>query len=92
MSAAADVKKAGGEASGGSGGARQHLRPVPESAPAFSKVGDDKLADAGGTSSGTGRSQRWLRRVGVGGFLFFLIKGLLWLAVPFLLTVFNGGL
>lgn len=24
----------------------------------------------------------WLKRLGVGGFLFFLIKGLLWLTVP----------
>lgn len=24
----------------------------------------------------------WLKRLGVGGFLFFLIKGLLWLMVP----------
>ena len=26
--------------------------------------------------------QAWLKRLGVGGFLFFLIKGLLWLLVP----------
>lgn len=25
---------------------------------------------------------QWLRRLGVAGFLFFLIKGLLWLIVP----------
>jgi hypothetical protein len=25
---------------------------------------------------------KWLRRAGIGGFLFFLIKGLLWLAIP----------
>lgn len=25
---------------------------------------------------------RWLRRFGVAGFLFFLVKGLLWLALP----------
>lgn len=24
----------------------------------------------------------WLKRLGAGGFLFFLIKGLLWLMVP----------
>jgi hypothetical protein len=24
----------------------------------------------------------WLKRLGVGGFLFFLVKGLLWLLVP----------
>lgn len=27
--------------------------------------------------------KRWLKRFGVAGFLFFLIKGLLWLLVPF---------
>ena len=29
----------------------------------------------------------WARRLGVGGFLFFLVKGLLWLAVPALLAL-----
>jgi hypothetical protein len=35
----------------------------------------------------------WLKRLGVGGFLFFLIKGVLWLLVPAVLTVagLNGG-
>lgn len=28
----------------------------------------------------------WLKRLGVGGFLFFLIKGLLWLMVPAVLA------
>ena len=28
----------------------------------------------------------WLQRLGVAGFLFFLIKGLLWLMVPALLA------
>lgn len=27
----------------------------------------------------------WLRRIGLAGFLFFLIKGILWLVVPGLL-------
>jgi hypothetical protein len=26
----------------------------------------------------------WLRRLGIGGFAFFLAKGLLWLTVPYL--------
>lgn len=30
-----------------------------------------------------------LRRIGIAGFLFFLVKGLLWLTVPGLLVVFN---
>lgn len=29
----------------------------------------------------------WLKRLGVGGFLFFLVKGLLWLAVPAVLAM-----
>lgn len=29
----------------------------------------------------------WLRRLGLGGFAFFLAKGLLWLAVPYLATI-----
>lgn len=30
-----------------------------------------------------------IRKFGIAGFTFFLIKGLLWLSVPFLLTWFN---
>jgi len=29
---------------------------------------------------------RWLKRLGVAGFLFFLIKGLLWLIIPGLIA------
>lgn len=29
----------------------------------------------------------WLKRLGVGGFLFFLVKGLLWLMVPAFLAL-----
>lgn len=29
----------------------------------------------------------WLKRLGMGGFLFFLAKGLLWLTVPAMLTM-----
>ena len=35
------------------------------------------------------RGGSWLRRLGVAGFLFFLIKGLLWLIVPALLVTFG---
>lgn len=31
---------------------------------------------------------RWIKRFGFAGFMFFLIKGLLWLIVPFLLAYF----
>lgn len=36
-------------------------------------------ADSAGTS---GKLRRRLRALGVWGFLFFLVKGLLWLAIP----------
>lgn len=32
----------------------------------------------------------WLRRIGVAGFLFFLIKGLLWLTVPAAIAAWRG--
>lgn len=32
------------------------------------------------------RFKYWLKRVGWGGFLFFLIKGLLWLLIPYLIA------
>lgn len=33
---------------------------------------------------------RWVQRLGVFGFAFFFIKGLLWLAVPALLAYFGS--
>ncbi len=32
----------------------------------------------------------WIRRLGVAGFLFFLVKGLLWLLVPALLVRYGA--
>lgn len=32
------------------------------------------------------RFKYWLKRVGWAGFLFFLIKGLLWLLIPYLIA------
>ncbi|MFN9581105.1 MAG: hypothetical protein ACK566_00345 [Bacteroidota bacterium] len=29
----------------------------------------------------------WLKKLGIAGFIFFLIKGLLWLIIPYLITV-----
>lgn len=34
----------------------------------------------------TPRIKTWLKRVGWLGFLFFLIKGLLWLLIPYLIA------
>lgn len=39
----------------------------------------------------SGLQSSWLKRIGVGGFLFFLIKGLLWLTVPAVLAVAGIG-
>lgn len=36
--------------------------------------------------AGTGTCRRWMARIGVGGFVFFLIKGIAWLIVPALLA------
>ena len=36
------------------------------------------------------RSRNLLRRLGVAGFSFFLIKGLLWLLIPAVLVLFRG--
>jgi len=38
-----------------------------------------------------GACPMWLRRLGVAGFIFFLVKGLLWLTVPVLLYFFGAG-
>lgn len=47
---------------------------------------------AGGDALGVAPGQprrRWVQRLGAAGFLFFLIKGLLWLTVPALLAYFG---
>jgi hypothetical protein len=31
---------------------------------------------------------RWIKRLGFWGFLFFLLKGMLWLLVPTLIAIF----
>lgn len=40
-----------------------------------------------GVIAGPNLQPGWLKRIGVGGFLFFLIKGLLWLTVPAVLAM-----
>jgi len=54
-------------------------------------AGGEALAGCAGSSQ---RSRRWVQRVqrlGAAGFLFFLIKGLLWLTVPALLAYLGYG-
>ncbi len=36
------------------------------------------------------RVPKWIARFGVAGFLFFLIKGLLWLAVPAIIVAWRS--
>lgn len=38
-----------------------------------------------------GTGKRWGKRLGIAAFLFFLIKGLLWLIVPALIYYFGWG-
>lgn len=45
---------------------------------------------ASGTTTEASWMPVWLKRLGLAGFLFFLAKGLLWLALPTLLVVFGG--
>lgn len=45
-------------------------------------------AGAGSPSSGS-RATRWGKRVGAIGFLFFLVKGLLWLLIPALIVAWQ---
>jgi hypothetical protein len=33
-----------------------------------------------------GKMVTWIKKIGVAGFFFFLIKGLLWLIIPYLLA------
>jgi hypothetical protein len=33
-----------------------------------------------------GKVMAWIKKIGVAGFFFFLIKGLLWLIIPYLLA------
>ncbi|MDQ4121191.1 MAG: hypothetical protein M3209_07080 [Acidobacteriota bacterium] len=42
------------------------------------------MAESETATQETSTFKRLLKRFGVAGFLFFLIKGLLWLIVPFL--------
>jgi hypothetical protein len=35
----------------------------------------------------TAKIKRWMKRLGFWGFMFFLVKGLLWLIIPAVLAV-----
>jgi hypothetical protein len=35
---------------------------------------------------GRSKFKTWFKRIGVAGFFFFLIKGLLWLIIPYLIA------
>jgi len=36
----------------------------------------------------SGKIKTWIKRLGFWGFMFFLVKGLLWLAIPVLIAMF----
>ncbi|KAA9353799.1 hypothetical protein [Larkinella humicola] len=48
--------------------------------------GFDKGIDQTNSHTMNNRFKIWLKRVGWLGFLFFLIKGLLWLIIPYLIA------
>lgn len=37
------------------------------------------------------KCKRWMKRIGVLGGLFFLIKGLLWILIPWMLVYFGAN-
>lgn len=43
--------------------------------------------DLSDPTASRGRTRRFLARLGVWGFVFFLVKGLAWLVVPALLAI-----
>lgn len=43
-----------------------------------------------GRKVGFSAMRRALRRIGVAGFTFFLVKGLLWLVVPYAIWALHG--
>ena len=65
--------------------------PVPRQTPASGPDAASSAAEAAGTESPSASPLVvWVRRFGVAGFLFFLVKGLLWLSLPTLLVVFGA--
>lgn len=65
---------------------RQHNVPSPA-------MGQQPLAESASGHAPSSQQKHWLgllKKVGVAGFLFFLIKGLLWLAIPALFFLFRS--
>ena len=62
------------------GGRKRHevARPFPEESPATAAT----LAHDQADPKACPVRNPWVRRIGAAGFLFFLIKGLLWLLIP----------
>ena len=64
--------------------------PVPRRAAAASPDATDSAGETDAAEAPPASPVRiWIRRFGVAGFLFFLVKGLLWLSLPTLLVVFG---
>jgi hypothetical protein len=54
--------------------------------------GQAKMIEVAAPSGRAGRrGASWVQRLGVAGFLFFLIKGLLWLIVPAIIAYLGYG-
>lgn len=49
------------------------------------------MAGVTGSSGEQKGIMKWIKRLGFAGFMFFLIKGLLWLLVPGLIAYFSLG-
>jgi len=65
---------------------RQHDIPSPS-------IDQQPLAESASGHTPFAQKKHWLgllKKIGVAGFLFFLIKGLLWLAIPALFFLFRS--
>lgn len=44
-------------------------------------TGEDQFSTTKRKQAGKSSAKQWLKRIGIAGFLFFLIKGILWLVL-----------
>jgi len=48
---------------------------------------DESITDTTGAENHKARKIKLIKRIGIVGFILFLIKGLLWLLVPYLIAI-----
>jgi hypothetical protein len=56
-------------------------------------IGQQPFAESASKQAPSSQRKHWLgllKKVGIAGFLFFLIKGLLWLVIPALFFLFRS--